>query len=396
MRVLHVITRLIVGGAQENTIATVLGLNASPGVVARLVSGPFAGPEGSLASAFANTPGVLEFCPRLVRPLQPWNDLLAWRDLAARFRREQPDIVHTHSGKAGVLGRLAARGAGVPIVVHTIHGPSFGPFQGSFSNLVFRSAERLAARATTHFIVVANAMRDQYLRAGVGVPDQYSRIWSGFHLQPFLDATNDPGFRAALGITPQDLVVGKLARLFRLKGHDDLIDLSPQLLHHQPNLKFLFVGGGEWLERLQRRVGQLGLAERFIFTGLVPPEAVPKYLGVMDVLVHASLREGLPRALPQALAAGRPVIAYDCDGAPEVCLHERTGLLVPSRHLPSLQAAILRLAVDPALRLRLGETGRRFVQERFSVDKMVADTLALYRWLSAARPGFCSPPRPGF
>src|SRR5579862_4783198 len=136
MRVVHVITRLITGGAQENTIASVRGLQQKPGLVVSLISGPAAGPEGSLESSFAESRQTLTILPALVRPIQPWKDLFAWRQLTRAFRHLHPDIVHTHSGKAGFLGRLAAHRAGVPIIVHTIHGPSFGPFQGSLSNSV--------------------------------------------------------------------------------------------------------------------------------------------------------------------------------------------------------------------------------------------------------------------
>src|SRR6187431_2796795 len=162
MRVTHVITRLVVGGAQENTIASVRGLRALPDLQVNLISGPTTGPEGSLEAEFANQPGVLTILPELVRPVNPWLDLRALQKLTAIFRQTKPDIVHTHSGKAGVLGRLAAARAGVPMVIHTIHGPSFGSFQGPLANKVFLAAERRAARVTSHFVTVADAMRDQY------------------------------------------------------------------------------------------------------------------------------------------------------------------------------------------------------------------------------------------
>ncbi len=166
MRVTHVITRLIIGGAQENTVATVLGLQGKPGLQVDLISGPATGPEGSLASALP--PPVLTVMPELVRPIHPYYDLAALLRLTRHFRLTHPQIVHTHSGKAGILGRIAARRAGVPIIVHTIHGPSFGPFQGWAANALFTAAERYAGRATTHFVTVANAMSRQYLQAGIG------------------------------------------------------------------------------------------------------------------------------------------------------------------------------------------------------------------------------------
>jgi len=378
MRVAHVITRLIIGGAQENTVASVLGLRQKPGVDVTLIAGPALGPEGSLEALFADGPLRPTIVPELVRPLHPWKDGLAWKKLVQLFRACRPDIVHTHSGKAGILGRLAAAHAGVPIIIHTIHGPSFGAFQGPLANLMFRAAERHAARVTTHFVVVAQAMKDQYLAAGIGQANQYTRIFSGFPLEPFLAATNDLGLRARFGLAPEDVVIGKIARLFKLKGHDDLLAVAPALVREVPRIKFLLVGDGPWRGRFEDRVRSLGLEKHVRFTGLVMPDAVPPLMGIMDIVVHLSSREGLPRALPQALAAARPVIAYDCDGAREVCLENETGLLLRPGDLTGLREGVLRLAQDPALRQRLGRRGQQFVQERFAVQRMVDDLYQLY------------------
>ena len=384
MRVTHVITRLIVGGAQENTIASVLGLRAKPGLDVNLVAGPTVGPEGSLESAFADCPNLLTIVPELVRPLHPWNDWLARRKLTRLFHTRRPDIVHTHSGKAGILGRLAAARARVPIITHTIHGPSFGPFQGPFANALFRSAERYAARFTTHFVVVAEAMKQQYLAAGIGRPDQYTKTFSGFSLEPFLTATNDLHLRARLGLAPEHIVIGKIARLFKLKGHDDLFTIAPALVRLCPQVRFLLVGNGPWRGRFESQARSLGLENHFVFAGLVAPETVPRLLGIMDILVHLSLREGLPRALPQALAAARPVVAFDVDGAREICLENETGFLLRPRDLPALRERLLRLAQDAPLRQRLGRRGQQFVQERFGVQRMVDDLYQLYLRLGAS------------
>jgi len=384
MRVTHIITRLVVGGAQENTIATVLGLRRKSGVEVNLISGPTIGPEGSLETEVSKTPGLLEIVPELVRPIHPLKDFLALRQLEKILREQKPDIVHTHSGKAGILGRLAARRAGVPIIIHTIHGPSFGSFQNAAANFVFRAAEKYAARATSHFIVVADAMKEQYLAAGIGQPEQYAKIFSGFPLEPFLAAKNDLGLRGKLGIAPGDFVIGKIARLFKLKGHDDLFAVAPELVRRNPKIKFLLVGDGEWRGRFENLAKTLGLEKNFIFTGLVPPAEVPKFVGIMDALVHLSLREGLPRALPQALAAAKPVVAYDCDGAREVCLGGKTGFLIQPGDLTTLKNRLLQLAGDPALREKLGQSGSDFVREHFAVEKMVDAIYNLYLKLAAA------------
>lgn len=385
MRVTHVITRLIVGGAQENTIASVLGLRQKPGLEVDLISGPSPGPEGSLEHLFARIPQTLTTLPELVRPIHPLNDLLARRRLEKIFRATRPDIVHTHSGKAGILGRLGAARAGVPLIVHTIHGPSFGGFQSAPANFILRAAERRAARVTTHFVSVAEAMTRQYLAAGIGQPEQYTKIFSGFELEPFLAATHDPALRARWGIAPGDFVVGTIARLFKLKGHDDLFAVAPALVRRCPRLKFLLVGDGPWRARFEAKARTLGLEKHFIFTGLVAPAEIPQLTGLMDVLVHLSLREGLPRALPMALAAGKPVVAYDCDGAGEVCRNDATGFLLAAGDLPTLTRRLLQLADTPALGERFGRHGRDFVKQHFSTRQMVDALHRLYLQLAGKK-----------
>ena len=381
MRVTHVITRLIVGGAQENTLATVLGLRQISGVEAPFISGPTSGPGGSLEPQA----GSLVVMPELVRQIHPLKDMRALKKLERIFREQKPDIVHTHSGKAGILGRMAAKRAGVPVIVHTIHGPSFGKFQGAAANFIFQTAEKYVAGSTTHFIVVADAMKDQYLAAGIGRPEQYTKIFSGFAIEPFLNAKNDPELRRKLGIAPDDFVVGKIARLFKLKGHDDLLAVAPELVRQNPNMKFLLIGDGELRGRLESLAKSREVERHFIFAGLVPPSEIPKYTGIMNALAHLSLREGLPRALPQALAAGKPVVAYDCDGAREACRDGETGFLVQPGDFAALKNRLLRLADDPALCKKMGEAGRDFARENFPVEKMVRDIYNLYTKLAAGR-----------
>jgi glycosyltransferase involved in cell wall biosynthesis len=381
MRITHVITRLIIGGAQENTLSSVLGLRQKAGFDVKLISGPTVGPEGSLESLDPE----LVIIPNLVRPINPGKDFLALRQLQRLFRETRPDIVHTHSGKAGVLGRLAAARAGVPIIVHTIHGPSFGNFQGTVANFLFRTAEQRAGRVTTHFVTVAEAMTEQYLAAGIGQREQYTKIFSGFNLEPFLSTKNDLALRAKLGIAPDDFVIGKIARLFKLKGHDDLFNVAPELVRRHPRTKFLLVGDGEWRTKFERKARALGLEKQFAFAGLISPDEVPRYVGVMDALAHLSLREGLPRALPQALAAGKPVVAYDCDGAREVCLDDQTGFLLRPGDTHGLADKLSRIIDNVPLRERLGQSGQEFVRKNFSVQRMVDDLQSLYLKLATDR-----------
>jgi glycosyltransferase involved in cell wall biosynthesis len=387
MRVTHIITRLVVGGAQENTVASVLGLRQKPGLEVHLLSGPTTGPEGSLEPELARTPEVLTRVPELVRPVHPLKDWLALRRLENILRQQKPDIVHTHSGKAGILGRLAARRAGVPVIIHHIHGPSFGPFQGPLANRIFTAAERHAARVTTHFICSAQAMTRLYLAAGIGRPEMYTRIFSGFPVEPFLTATNDPALRRQLGLDQNHFVIGKIARLFKLKGHADLLAAFRKILPQIPHARLLLLGDGALRHEIEAQARAPDLAGKVIFTGLVPPAEVPRYVGIMDCLAHLSYREAVSRALPQALAAGKPVVAYDFDGADEVCLENQTGFIVRTGEIEAAAQRLRQLADDAALRERFGREGRAFVKANFSVEKMVDAQYQVYLELAGRKTG---------
>ncbi len=394
MRVTHIITRLVIGGAQENTVATIRGLRQKPDVEVHLISGPTIGPEGSLEnvaremladSSSAIRPSSLTIVPELVRPVHPLKDFIALRKLEKILLAQKPDIVHTHSGKAGILGRLAAKRAGVPIIVHHIHGPSFGNFQGALANFIFTATEKRAAKVTDHFFCSAGAMTKLYLAAGIGKPEMFTRIFSGFKLEPFLNATNDLRLREKLGIPANAFVIGKIGRIFKLKGHANLLNAFAKITPQIPHARLLLVGDGSLRCEIENQVRTLGLEGKVIFTGLVPPGEVASYVGIMDCLAHLSYREALSRALPQALAAGKPVIAYDFDGADEVCLENETGFLIHTGDIETAAQKILVLANHPELRKQFGQRGQAFVRENFSVEKMVADQYNVYLKLAAER-----------
>jgi len=264
------------------------------------------------------------------------------------------------------------------VILHHIHGPSFGKFQGALANFIFTAAERYTGRVTDHFFCSAAAMTRLYLGAGIGQPEQYTRIFSGFNLQPFLNTSPDPALRASLGLAENHFVVGKIGRLFHLKGHADAIAAFARLAPQMPHARLLLVGDGILRHSLEEQARAAGLADRVIFAGLVAPTEVPRYLGIMDCVIHLSYREALSRVLPQALAAGKPVIAYDFDGADEICMEDQTGLLVHTGDVEHVAQRLLQLARDQDLRARFGQTGRRFVQENFSIERMVNDQYAVY------------------
>ncbi|MBI5686071.1 MAG: glycosyltransferase family 4 protein [Verrucomicrobia bacterium] len=375
MRVCHVITRLIVGGAQENTLASVVGLRRLPGYeCVDLISGAEAGAEGSLLEQ-ARQAGVEPiWLKALRRSINPSHDARAFVELTRLLRRGCYDVVHTHSGKAGFLGRLAARAVGVPVVVHTIHGPSFGPFQGAMANAALRLAEQIAGRVTTRFVSVADAMSRLYLDAGIGRAEDYVTIRSGFDVDAFARATPDVEFRARLGGGP---IVGQMARLFELKGWESFFEMARAL----PEAKFLLVGDGPWRAKLEAWAAEPGLRGRVHFAGLVPPAEVPRWVASMDALVHLSLREGLPRAVVQALAAGKPVVAHPLDGTPEVVVDGESGFLIPAGDGAALTERVRRLLRDPALASSMGRCGQARALKEFGVETMVRRLDELYRSL---------------
>ena len=398
MRVTHIITRLVIGGAQENTLATIRGLREKSDVEINLISGPTIGPEGSLENEarkiFSLAPprgegrgegSNVTIVPELIRPVHPLKDFITLRKLEKILREQKPDLVHTHSGKAGILGRLAAKRAGVPIIIHHIHGPSFGNFQGALANKIFTAAERHASRITDHFFCSAAAMTKLYLAAGIGKPSMFTRIFSGFNLEPFLTATNDLTLRRKLGLDEKHFVIGKIGRIFKLKGHADLLAAFAKILPQIPHARLIFVGDGSLRGEIENQIRKLGLNGKVIFTGLVPPGEVAHYVGIMDCLTHLSYREALSRALPQALAAGKPVIAYDFDGADEICLENETGFLIRTGDISTAAQKLLLLANDAALRKNFGQRGQQFVREHFSIEKMVNHQYSVYQELAAQR-----------
>ncbi len=386
LRVLHIITRMIVGGAQENTLLTVEGLNRLNGYQATLLSGVDYGPEGEMLSrARATVPLIV--VPELYRRISPVDDAIALTKLRKIIRQGRYHIVHTHSSKAGVLGRIAARLAGTPLIIHTIHGMAFHEYQPWIANRTWKLVEKLAAKVTDHFISVSAAMSRKMIAAGIGNADDHSKIFSGMELDWFLHPRTDPrAVRKELGIPPDALVVGKIARLFPLKGHDTLLGAAPIVLAERPNTRFLLIGDGILRKQLQDRARQLGMIDRFIFAGLVDRLRIPEMISVMDVLVHTSVREGLARALPQALAMGKPCVSLDLDGAPEVIIPGETGFLVRPGDFAGLAKSIMRLLSDSGLRKRMGEAGRRIVDPAFRAETMVREISTLYQRLVALHP----------
>jgi len=383
MRVAHIITRMIIGGAQENTLYNCEDLIRLFGDDVLLITGPALGPEGDLLQQGRGGNVPIRLVPSLRRAIDPRRDPASYLALKQVLREFRPEVVHTHSAKAGFLGRLAAWSLGVPAVIHTVHGAPFHPYQNAASRAIFRWCERYAAGQCHKLISVADAMTELMVEAGVAPREKFVTIYSGMDVEPLLRADEHRDeMRDKLGYDPQHIVVGKIARLFHLKGHADLICAAGDVVKANANVRFLLIGDGILREQLQAQIDAAGLTRHFQFAGLVPPDQIPRYLGALDMLVHVSLREGLPRALPQALIAGKPVVAYDIDGAREVAIDGQTGFLVPPQSEALIQP-LIKLANDAALRARLGQTGRERFTEQFRHEHMTRQIRKLYEQVLA-------------
>jgi len=385
MHVAHVITRMIIGGAQQNTLFTCEDQHRDFGDEVTLITGPAIGPEGSLMDRAREVGFRIIEIPELRRSIYPLMDWVSYRRLIETFRELRPDIVHTHSSKAGIIGRYAAAKAGLP-AVHTIHGASFHRGQSALAFNVYCQLERWAARKTDVFLSVCDSLTDQYVEAGIAPRDRFTTVYSGMDVDPFLNPSRSRDeVREQLGLQPDQIAVAKVARLFHLKGHKFLIEAARTVIDRCPNVRFVLIGDGILREQFEQRISELGLSEHFILTGLVPPEQIPELVNAAEIVAHTSEWEGLARVLPQALISGKPVVSYDVDGAREVVIPGETGYLLPVEEIAGLADAICELAESPELRIRLGENGRARFTDVFRHQTMTAQIRDVYQQVLACR-----------
>ena len=367
MRILHVITRLIHGGAQRNTMMCA-SEQARRGHQVTLVTGPEAGPEGSLLEEAARDPYRLVVLPDLVRDPSPGKDLRAFLALWRLLGSEPFDVVHTHTSKAGILGRWAARLRGIPAIIHTPHGHVFHGYFSSWRTRIFREAERATARVTHRLVALTEGDLRDHLEEGIAPPERFAIIPSGVPLERYR--------RPAGGRPPGPLTLGFLARLVEVKGPRDLVEAMALLAPAFPQARLVLIGDGPMRQELEGRVRDLALQDRVSFLGRLEDPA--PILHGFDVFVLPSHNEGMGRAAVEAMAAGLPVVATRVGGLPDVVADGTTGLLVPPRDPEKLAGALARLLGDEALRDRFGEAGRLRAEE-FSDQVMFERLEALYR-----------------
>jgi glycosyltransferase involved in cell wall biosynthesis len=383
IRMLHIITRLVRGGADENTLYTVRGLDPTRYSVDLIVG---AGSEDEALQAIGNV--TVHRLPELVRDPQPWKDLVALIKLAGHIRRGRYQIVHTHTAKAGFLGRLAAATVGAPIIVHTVHGVTFHESLPRWQRWFYLTLERVAARFTHQFVAVGEDVKAIYLRSGIGEPRTYETIYSGMPLDDYLEAgrmgeAEREALRAELGLEPRHQVLGMAARLEPRKGHAYLFQAVQRLKPAHQNLRVLILGDGALRSELEGMCRTLEIADVVRFLG--HRLDLPRVLTAVDVSVLTSLWEGLPRVLVQSAAAGRPIVTFDVEGAWEVVRDGQNGFIVPTRDVDALTARLGALLADRAHARALGEAGRAHVGARWNVDTMLGRLDDLYQRLASRR-----------
>lgn len=373
-RIAHIITRLSKGGAQENTFHTVRLADRARFEV-DLISGHASGDEGSMEATVRSAGIEIIREPHLVRAPAPLRDLLALRGLTRTLRDGRYDLVHTHTSKAGFLGRLAAERAGIRHVLHTSHGNVFDGYFNAPLTRLFVWMERHAARRTSRIIELTPGGIEAHLAEGIGQREQYSVVFSGIDTAPFDAAiARRAETRAALGVADTEILVGGVGRLAPVKGFTYFTALARELQSERPALRFVHAGGGEEQGRLQREA-----AGAVQFLGM--RQDIPDLMAAFDILVVPSLNEGMGRVILEAGAAAVPVVASRVGGIPDIVDDGETGLLVAPRSVAELATAVRTLVHSPERRRLMGATARAKVVPHFSLAAMVQRIEAIYEEL---------------
>jgi glycosyltransferase involved in cell wall biosynthesis len=340
-----------------------------------LISGPTFGPEGSIEEAVQAAAIPIRRIRGLVREVRPVQDIAALVQLTRMLRGGHYHIVHTHTSKAGFIGRIAARLAGVPVIIHTPHGNIFDGYFSPVKTRMFMWMEQFASRFTDRIIELTSGGIEENLAAGIGRPEQFTVIFSGIDLSPYDAAiVRRETTRAALGADPETILVGGVGRLETVKGFAYFVEAAREASRSNPRLKFVLAGQGSLEAELRDSARDMG--DRFVFLG--PRNDVPDIMAALDIFVLPSLNEGMGRVLLEAGAAGAPSVATRVGGVPDVIRDGKTGILTPVRDGIALARGISALAENVALRSEMGREARDFVVPAYSLENMVQKLETLY------------------
>ncbi|NUN09114.1 MAG: glycosyltransferase family 4 protein [Ignavibacteriaceae bacterium] len=385
LKILELITLFSIGGATETVVSLAAGLK-SEGFRVDIATGPNIASEGSMYEEAANLGLNVFTLPYVKREIKIIQDLVCIYKLIRFIRQGNYDIVHTHSSKAGVVGRIAARLAGAKVVVHTVHGLPFHRYQKPLVKYFFIFVEKITSHFCDGLVAVSSTIIETMLGYGIRKREHYHLIRSAFDTESFTpDERERKDLRSSLGIYDDTLVLAKAARLSPLKGHRYLLEALSILRSENLKLKTLLIGNGEIESELKQYVDENGMHDSVIFTGLISPEKIPSYLNASDVLVHTSLLEGLARVLPQAIVLEKPVIVFNLDGAPEVVKDGVNGFLIEPENVAQLASRIRELVADRDKVKRFGKAGKEMIGGMFDDATMVDQTIRLYKELWEAK-----------
>jgi glycosyltransferase involved in cell wall biosynthesis len=382
-KVLHIITRLIVGGAQENTMFTAALLDPTRYQV-DVVSGPQTGSEGSLIEEVRNRGIPLAIVPELVRQIAPFKDLVALVKIYRMIRKNQYHVVHTHSSKAGIIGRLAAFLARTPVIIHTVHGWSFHDHMPSYTRNTYIALERIVSRITDAMIVVTDQDIQKGINHHIGKREKYHLIRSAIPLDDFMvDPSARIIVRQELKIPDQAPVVGNVGRFSAQKNPLDWIKVAALVKKSIPNCYFLLVGDGPLRDDVDNTIDELNLRDCTILTGL--RRDVSRLMSAMDIFLLTSLWEGLPRVIPQAMLMRLPVIVTGVDGSNEAIKDNITGFVCAPGDLHGLATRCIDLLQNRELRNIITSQAYSYALNEFDLRRMISDIDKLYSRLLTAK-----------
>ena len=371
IKLLHVITHLPIGGAQDNTLYTVELLNKDKYDISLSCN-----LNGDLVSRAKKVKHLkLYDVPNLRREVSIINDIRAFLYLYKLIKKENFTIIHTHSSKAGFLGRIAAMFNKTPIVIHTIHGFAFHDYMNSFKKNIFIYLEKLSAKWTHGLVTVSNLNKKKVVDLGIAPIEKLKNIYSGIDLTLFINEKNDQ-FRKELNLDSNHLLLGSVGRLSNQKDPITMIEAFCIVIKRFPNAHLTLVGDGELRDEILIKIDQLQLNGRVHLTG--NKNDPWKIYHSLDLFIMSSIYEGLGRSITEALSCGVPVVCTSVEGVPEIVRDNETGILVPPKDPGALATGIINSLNDMDNAKRMAEEGRKFVNKNFDVNKMVDDIDALY------------------
>jgi glycosyltransferase involved in cell wall biosynthesis len=374
VRVLHIHTLPVISGSGINTFLSMRGLDRSLYTVELACA-----PGGPLINLVQDHHMKVRLFPPLVQPLHPLKDLLALLELFLFLKKNPYHVVHTHNSKAGFVGRLAAKLAAVPVIVHTVHGFAFHEREAPWRRILFRNLERLASRWCDRMIFISQPLIDWALGEHLVDKEKIVRIYSGIEADRFHPVTGEEKrrIRRKWALEEEEPVIGIVSKLWEGKGHLLLLEAFREIKRDIKDARLVIVGEGYLHDRLRKAVDSMGLTGSVLFTGFLMD--VSEIIAAFDVAVLPSFFEGMGRVLLEAMAMGKPVVASRVGGIPDLVKDGVTGLLVRPGHARELEESIKRLLRDNDLASRMGEEGRKRVTEEFSAERMVRSIQKLYR-----------------